>query len=141
MTFCGLNCCKDCKLLSKCGGCEKCNGHPLGGSCIAERNRDFDSFKKSLIHEINQLKIDNLCLNDMFLLNGASVNLAYELPNGTKAKLLNDNDVYLANQLENPSSNGYIGVVANEDFILVGEYSKTFDDAKIVIFKKRKLTK
>ena len=37
MTYCGIDCCKTCSNFSECGGCEKCNGHPFGGSCIAER--------------------------------------------------------------------------------------------------------
>ena len=38
MTYCRNDCCKDCGRLAECGGCEACNGHPFGGSCIAERN-------------------------------------------------------------------------------------------------------
>ena len=40
-TYCGIDCCKDCDKLSECGGCEKCQGHPFGGNCVAERNKDF----------------------------------------------------------------------------------------------------
>ena len=41
MTYCGMDCCKDCSKAAQCGGCEKCNGHPFGGNCIAERNNNF----------------------------------------------------------------------------------------------------
>ena len=60
MTYCGMECCKDCDKLPKCGGCEKCNGHPFGGSCIAERNREFGKLKQQLIMEINALGIHGL---------------------------------------------------------------------------------
>ena len=26
MTYCGMDCCKDCSKAAQCGGCEKCNG-------------------------------------------------------------------------------------------------------------------
>lgn len=44
-TYCGIDCCKDCDKLSDCGGCEKCQGHPFGGNCVAERNKNFLTLK------------------------------------------------------------------------------------------------
>ena len=82
MTYCGMECCKDCGKLPKCGGCEKCNGHPFGGSCIAERNREFGKLKQQLITEINALGIHGLQVEELYLLSGAYVNLAYPLANG-----------------------------------------------------------
>ena len=100
MTYCGSDCCIECSRNAECGGCEKCSGHPFGGSCIAERNKNFDELKKRLIDEINNLCIDGLVINELFLLNGAYVNLEYPLLNGTTVKFLNDKDVYLGNQIE-----------------------------------------
>lgn len=34
MNYCGSDCCKDCSRLVECGDCEKCGGHPFGGSCV-----------------------------------------------------------------------------------------------------------
>ena len=137
MTYCGSDCCKECDRLVECGGCEKCNGHPFGGSCIAERNKNFDELKKKLIDEVNALDLNGLVIKELFLLNGAYVNLEYLLPNGTTVRFLNDNDVYLGNQIERANSERCYGVVANEDFILVCEYGCNGADPKIVLYKCR----
>ena len=119
MTYCGSDCCKECSRLPECGGCEKTGGHPFGGSCIAERNRDFPGLKKRLIDELNSLGIEGLAVDTLYLLNGAFVNLEYPLSNGTAVRFLNDNDVYLGCQIERTGSERCFGVVANEAFILV----------------------
>ena len=137
MTYCGMDCCKDCSKAAQCGGCEKCNGHPLGGSCIAERNKNLAALKNSLIDEINALCIEGLTICELFLLNGAYVNLEYPLSNGTTVKFLNDKDVYLGNQIERTNSERCYGVVANEDFILVCEYGCNGADPEIVMYKHR----
>lgn len=137
MTYCGKDCCKDCGRLSECGGCEKCAGHPFGGSCIAERNKDFSSLKATLINEINSLGIKDLSVTDLFLLNGAYVNLEYPLENGSAVKFLKDNDVYLGNQIERTGSERCFGVVAAESFILVCEYGCNGAEPEIVLFKRR----
>ena len=137
MTYCGENCCTDCDRLSECGGCEQCQGHPFGGSCIAERNADFPGLKNRLIDEINGLGIEGLNVTDLNLLNGEYVNLEYPLANGTNVKFLNDKDIYLANQIEKADSDRCSGVVANEDFLLVCEYGCNGADPEIVIYKRR----
>ncbi len=137
MTYCGSDCCKECSRMAECGGCEKCNGHPFGGSCIAERNNNFGELKKRLIDEINALCIEELTVNELFLLNGAYVNLEYPLLNGTAVKFLNDNDVYLGNQIERTNSERCYGVVASEEFILVCEYGCNGTEPEIVQYKRR----
>ncbi len=137
MTYCGSDCCKECGRFSECGGCEKCGGHPFGGSCIAERNENFGEVKKQLIEEINALKIPELAVNDLFLLNGAYVNLVYPLINGTTVRFLNDSDVYLGNQVERTASERCYGIVACESFILVCEYGCNGADPEIVLYKRR----
>lgn len=116
---------------------EKCSGHPFGGSCIAERNKNFDELKKNLINEINALCINGLEIKDLFLLNGAYVNLVYPLYNRTTVRFLNDNDVYLGNQIERVNSERCYGVVANEYFILVSEYGCNGAAPKIILYKCR----
>lgn len=137
MTFCGSDCCKECNRLAECGGCEKCGGHPFGGSCVAERNNDFVELKKKLIDEINALHIEELVVNDLFLLTGAYVNLEYPLFNESTVKFLNDKDVYLGNQIERANSERCYGVVANEAFILVCEYGCNGSEPEIVLYKRR----
>lgn len=137
MTYCGMDCCKECSQLAECGGCEKCHGHPFGGSCIAERNQNFPELKKQLMDEINALGIAGLSVNDLYLLNGGYVNLEYPLPNGTSVKFLTDKDVYLGCQVEQPASERCYGVVANEAFILVCEYGCNGADPEILLYKRR----
>lgn len=137
MTYCGIDCCKECNRLSECGGCEKSGGHPFGGSCIAERNKDFLGLKKQLIDELNSLGIKGLAVDDLCLLNGAFVNLEYPLSNGTAVQFLNDNDVYLGCQIEQTGSERCLGVVANEEFILVCEYGCDGTHPEIIMYKKR----
>lgn len=137
MTYCGINCCKDCDRLAECGGCEKCKGHPFGGSCVAERNKDFQLLKRQLIDEINALGIRELTVSDLNLLTGSYVNLAYPLANGSTVQFLNDKDIYLGNQVEQAGSERCYGIVANEDFILVCEYGCNGSDPEIVLYKRR----
>lgn len=136
-TYCGTDCCKACSRLSACGGCRACGGHPFGGSCVAQRNADFTKFKKQLVADINALQIDDLTVNDLYLLSGAYVNLAYPLANGTSVQFLNDTDVYLGNQIEKADSDRCYGVVANEEFILVCEYGCNGAEPELLVYKKR----
>lgn len=136
-TYCGIDCCKDCEKLAECGGCERCHGHPFGGSCVAERNQDFLGLKARLIDEINALGIKGLTVNDLNLLNGAYVNLSYSLDNGTTVKFLNDKDIYFGDQIEQADSERCYGVVANESFILICEYGCGGADPEIVLYKRR----
>ena len=137
MTYCGIDCCKECNRLAECGGCEKCGGHHFGGSCIAERNKDFSQLKQKLIDEINALGICGLIVDNLNLLTGAFVNLEYPLSNGTSVKFLNDKDIYLGNQIEIPNSERCYGVVANADFILVCEYACNGANPKLILYKRR----
>lgn len=136
-TYCGENCCKECGRLSVCGGCEQCKGHPFGGSCVAERNKDFPSLKRRLVDEINALGIEGLAVSDLNLLTGSYVNLAYPLANGSAVRFLKDNDIYLGNQVEQADSDRCYGIVANEDFILICEYGCNGSDPEIVLYKRR----
>ena len=136
-TYCGADCCSACPRLQQCGGCEKCQGHPFGGSCVAQRSPDFLALKKQLIEEINSLGIDGLSVNDLNLLNGVFVNLEYPLKNGSSVRFLNDKDVYFGNQIEGKESERCYGIAADETFILVCEYGCDGADPEIVLYKQR----
>ena len=136
-TYCGVDCCKECDRLSECGGCERCQGHPFGGSCVVEKNRDFLSLKRRLIDEINALGIKGLAVSDLNLLTGSYVNLSYPLANGSAVQFLKDEDIYLGNQVERADSDRCSGIVANEGFILVCEYGCNGSDPEIVLYKRR----
>ena len=98
--------------------------------------------KKQLVDEFNSLNIAGMPkIDDLFPINGAYVNLAYPMPNGKTVKLLDDNDIYLGNQLECEFSDGELikcyGLVAGLDFILVSEYGENCSSPEIVVYKKR----
>ncbi len=142
-TYCKLDCCEKCDLFQKtCKGCEESGGHPCGGSCLAAeyiKKDGFDAFQKlksDIIQQINSMGIDKLEIKDLNLLIGAYVNLEYPLPNGTTAKFLNDNEIYLANQIGKPDSERCYGVLANDKFILICEYGCMGADPEIIAFRK-----
>lgn len=143
MCFCGNNCCKECGKFNECGGCDAVNGHPFGGDCVAQQCVEvggvtaLENLKNNLIDDINSLKIEGLQVDKLHFLNGFFVNLEYCLPNNTKAKFLNDNDVYLGTQIQKQNSDKCYGVVGNQNFILVSEYGQNGEDPKLIIYKKR----
>ncbi|MBQ6536212.1 MAG: zinc ribbon domain-containing protein, partial [Firmicutes bacterium] len=99
----------------------------------------FEAFKKQLIEEINQLRVEGMPrLEKLNALVGKYVNLAYRLPNGESVRFLDDRTTYLGNQLE-PEFGGErcFGVVANMDFILISTYGKDGADPELVLYKKR----
>ena len=99
----------------------------------------FDAFKQKVIEEINQLHIEGMPkVERLNALVGKYVNLEYRLPNGMKAKFLNDQTTYLGNQM--PSEFGgerCFGILANMDFILICTYEKDGADPELVLYKKR----
>ena len=99
----------------------------------------FEAFKKQLIEEINQLRVEGMPrLEKLNALVGKYVNLAYRLPNGESVRFLDGRTTYLGNQLE-PEFGGErcFGVVANMDFILISTYGKDGADPELVLYKKR----
>lgn len=99
----------------------------------------FETFKKQLIQEINQLHIEGLpTVEALHALVGKQVNLAYVLPNGQSVKFLDDRKTYLGNQL--PCEFGgerCFGVIASMDFLLVCTYEKDGVNPELVLYKKR----
>ena len=99
----------------------------------------FEEFKAQLIHEFNTLlqieglpKVDNLNV-----LSGGFINLEYTLPNGQKAKFLDDNASYLGSQLESEFGGRCFGIAANMDFLLVCTYEENGEKPELVLYKKR----
>ena len=141
--ICGADCCNECSRKEECGGCQEVNGHPFGGICVAaeciERGgtEGFLAFKSKLISEINALGIEHLEVSELHLLNGFFVNLEYPLGNGQKARLLEDNKVYLGNQIEIPGSDRCYGIVGDESYLLVCRYGCNGSEPEIILYKKR----
>lgn len=102
-------------------------------------NGEFEAFKKQLIDEINALNIEGMPkLESLNALVGSYVNLEYPLPNGIKAKFLNDQTTYLGNQLECEfGGERCFGVLANMDFILVCTYEEGGANPELILYKKR----
>ena len=143
ISICGVDCCGECGRKDDCGGCVKTDGHPFGGTCIAAeciKRGGFEAFqnlKKVLIAEFNALGIQDLQIKDLNLLNGFYINLEYPLPNGQSVKLLEDNNVYLGNQIELPGSDRCYGVAADDNYLLVCEYGSGGVEPQIIVYKKR----
>ena len=99
----------------------------------------FEAFKKQLMEEINALNIEGMPkVEALNALVGQYVNLEYLLPNGMKAKFLDDQTTYLGNQLESEIVEGLcFGVLANMDFILVCTYEKDGANPELILYKKR----
>ena len=98
----------------------------------------FDAFKKQLIDEFNALNIEGMPrVESLNALAGNFVNLEYRLPNGRRAKLLDDGATYLGNQLECEFGGRCFGLVANMDFLLVYTYEEGGADPELLLYKKR----
>lgn len=93
--------------------------------------------KNTLIDEFNSLGIKEINLSDLNLLSGSYINLEYTLPNGQKVKLLEDDKMYLGNQIEIEGNERCYGVAADENYLLVCEYGCNGSDPEIVIYKRR----
>ena len=143
LSICGTDCCSQCEKKEACGGCVKNDGHPFGGICIAAEcikkggTDELTKLKNTLINEFNALKIKNLQVNDLNLINGFYINLEYRLPNGQSVKLLEDNNIYFGNQIELPDSDRCYGLTADTQFLLVCEYGCSGKDPEIILYKKR----
>lgn len=143
-SLCGANC-SECMMKEKCKGCMETKGCPFGKQCfIAEYisvggEVKYQEFKQTLIAEFNELHIPGMPeVGELYALNGSFVNLEYMLPGGQVAKFLDDNSIYLGNQLECEFGNGRcFGIVAALDFLLVCTYGENGADPELVMYKRR----
>ncbi|MBQ2901720.1 MAG: DUF3795 domain-containing protein [Agathobacter sp.] len=99
----------------------------------------FIELKQTLIQEVNELNIPGMSIIDeLYTLEGSFVNLEYMLPSGKKTKFLDDNSVYLGNQVECEfGEERCYGVVAGLDFLLVCEYGEDGVNPELVVYKRR----
>lgn len=148
-SICGADC-ENCGFgkNNNCKGCSETNGCPFGKQCFIARyiitggTKNYEIFKNQLIEEFNSLEIPGMpVIKDLNALNGAYINIAYPLPNGKDVKFLNDDEIYLGNQVECKFNEGEInrcfGVVANMNFLLVCEYGENGSNPEIIVYKKR----
>lgn len=136
-SICGLDCAK-CRWNSTCPGCsdEKCF---IAKYIKTGGKEKYEQFKQSLISEFNELGIPGMSkINELYALVGKYVNLEYPLPSGEIVKFLDDNSMYLGNQVECAFGEGRCyGMVAGLDFLLVCEYGENGAAPEIVLYKRR----
>lgn len=148
-SICGADC-TNCGYgkMHHCKGCEKSGGCPFGKQCFIYKyiktggQENFEIIKKQIMDEFNSLNIPGMpIIDELYAMNGAYVNLAYPMPSGYEVKLLDDNQIYLCNQVECEFNDGELikcyGLVAGMDFLLVSEYGENCADPEIIIYKKR----
>ncbi len=147
-SICGAEC-NGCRygMANNCKGCEQTKGCPFGKQCFIAKyiltggKAKFEEFKKQLIEEINSLDVFGMPkITELFALNGGTINIEYTLPNGQKAKLLNNDENYLGTQVKAEFSDGEdrcFGIASNMSFILVSEYGPNGTNPELVIYKKR----
>ena len=80
-------------------------------------------------------------IEELYSLNGSFVNLEYSLPNGIKAKFLQDDEIYLGNQVECEFNDGdfkkCFGLVGNMNFLLICEYGENGSNPELLVYQKR----
>ena len=147
--LCGATC-TGCELLvnNKCKGCKNTNGCPFGKKCWIAKyievggKESFEEFKKEIIEEFNSLNIEGMPkIDNLYSLHGDFVNLEYILPNNKKTKFLNDDELYLGNQVEcvfnSDKTKKCFGLLANMNFLIVCEYGEDGSNPELLIYKKR----
>ena len=136
-SLCGADC-ANCQWNSTCPGCsdEKCF---IAKYIMKEGKEAYGVFKQTLIDEINSLDIPGMPkINELYALVGKYVNLEYPLTSGGTVKFLDDNSMYLGNQVECELHKGRCyGMVACVDFLLVCEYGENGADPEVVLYMRR----
>lgn len=143
-SICAANC-EECFMKDRCNGCVETNGCPFGKQCFiaqyinAGGEENFRQFKEKIADEFNELKIPGMPkVEKLNALVGSFVNLEYTLPSGENVKILDDDGIYLGNQLECEfGSDRCYGIVAGLDFLLVCTYGENGKDAELVMYKRR----
>ena len=143
---CGADC-RKCNFTKTdgCKGCVETSGSPFGKQCFAFEyvktggTENYRLFKEKLIDEFNALHIDGMpTVKELNELPGNFVNLEYKLPSGKNVKFLDEQKIYLGNQLECEfGGDRCYGIVAGTDFLLVCTYAENGTDPELIIYKKR----
>ena len=136
-SICGADCAA-CQWNSTCPGCsdEKCF---IARYIKKDGKEAYEKFKQTVINEINTLGIPGMPkINELYALVGKYVNLEYPMPSGGTVKFLDNNSMYLGNQVECELRKGRCyGLLACVDFLLVCEYGENGADPEIVLYKRR----
>ena len=138
-SICGIDCTK-CGLSSTCNGCMETNGRPFGAECMAalcleKGEKELCESERNLIAAFRALNIEDMEeITELHALKGSLINLEYTLPNEQIIRFWNDDKIYLGNQLSKKGSDRYYGMIADENYLMVSEYSGSGSDAELVAF-------
>ena len=136
-SLCGADC-ANCQWNATCPGCsdEKCF---IAKYIKTEGKEQYEEFKQTLISEFNGLGIPGMPkIEELYALVGNYVNLEYPLPSGQTVKFLDDNRMYLGNQVECECKDGRCyGLLADEHFLLVCEYGADGTEPEVVMYMRR----
>ncbi len=92
---------------------------------------------QKLIDAFNSLNIDGMpTLTKLYGHKGDFVNLECELPNGKRAKILDDSKMYYVAELHKENSERCFGLVTDKKQLAVFEYSAGGKDSKLIIWKR-----
>lgn len=140
-SICGIDCTK-CQLSNICNGCAATGGQPFAAVCIVAQcckrgETALNELKEKLITAFNALNIPEMEeVTELNALKGSFANIEYTLPNGQLVKFWDDNRIYLGNQLHKEGSDRCYGIIADEKYLMVSEYSGYGADAHIIVFKR-----
>ena len=140
-SICGIDC-TNCELSGTCNGCAATGGYPFGVECLVAQcckrgKAVLYELKEKLIAAFNALNIPDMEeVTELNALKGSFANIEYALPNGQIVKFWDDNKIYLGNQLHKEGSDRYYGIIADEKYLMVSEYSGYGENAEIIVFKR-----
>ena len=140
-SICGINC-MNCELSGACNGCAATEGRPFGAECLVAQcckkgKAELSELKGKLISAFNSLHISDMEeVTELNALKGSFANIEYALPNSQIVKFWDDNRIYLGNQLQKKDSDRCYGIIADEKYLMVSEYSGFGTDAEIIVFKR-----
>lgn len=145
-SICGANCC-ECELYQnkKCLGCLKTKACPFGKKCFIANyievggRESFEKFKEKLLKEINSFSIEGLPeVKELYPLLGSFINVEVPIPNNQKVKFLEDEEIYLGNQVECLFHEElFFGIVANTNFIMIIQYEINGENPELILYQKR----
>lgn len=93
--------------------------------------------EQTLLKIIKNLGIPEFqAFTSLNLMDGRYLNIECTLPNGQKAKILDDNKQYYAKQIDIAGSDRCYGVAADETFVAVYTYGCNGENAELVLWKK-----
>ena len=88
---------------------------------------------------INSFSIEGLPeVKELYPLLGSFINVEVPIPNNQKVKFLEDEEIYLGNQVECLFHEElFFGIVANTNFIMIIQYEINGENPELILYQKR----